>query len=47
MGLHFRVSEELYEEIVKISEAEDRTPSNMVRVLLQEALAHRKGSRKP
>lgn len=45
VGLHSRVSEELFDEIVGLAETESRTFSNMVRLLLQEALTHRKGNR--
>jgi hypothetical protein len=43
--LHFRIPEELYREILDAAATENRTSSNVVRVLLQEALAHRKGNR--
>lgn len=45
VGLHFRIPEELNREILDAAATENRTYSNMVRVLLQEALAHRKGNR--
>ena len=43
VGLHIRIPETLYDEILNLATAEDRTASNMVRVLLEIGLTHRKG----
>jgi hypothetical protein len=40
--VHFRIPQKLYQEIESAASAEDRTISNMLRVLLQEALKKRK-----
>ncbi len=45
VGLHSRIPNSLFREIEEVANAESRTVSNMVRLLLVEALAHRKGSR--
>jgi hypothetical protein len=43
--LHFRIPQKLYQEIESAATKEDRTISNMLRVLLQEALKRRKGEK--
>ena len=40
--LHFRIPQKLYREIESAAAKEDRTISNMLRVLLQEALEKRR-----
>lgn len=47
VGLHSRISNQLFEQIVEVAEVEKRTFSNMVRILLEEGLAHWKGNRTP
>ena len=44
-AVHIRIPEPLLKEIEKTAASETRTLSNMIRVLLQEALQQRKGGK--
>lgn len=44
-AVHLRIPETLFKEVERMATSETRTLSNMIRVLLQEALQQRKGGK--